>query len=860
MIEKQLIPDEDQWSLFLQILKKQESQTRIRGFLPSGHPEKKKGGARKGTLSRQLVIDWQKEDRGVYLVVNDGGDTDKEISECLAFFCEWDDRPKPWQVSAWKEFGLPEPTVQVDTGGKSIHSYWVLTKPITVEEWLPIQKSLLEFLEADTTIKNASRVMRLPGAYYIDANGRLGDISKIINFSGNYYSANSLKEALPDEQTQQGINKSKKFSKYEKVSLQEVERALSFIPSAVPKTGQYPFYRNLLWGLIKACRESGGSLEDAKNLMKKHSPKFAEIDQCAISGGDKISAGTFWYWAREHGYKKEVKIKKPPEELSSPEKKTSKSGLPFKPLGCNRGVYYYLPEAMKQVVPLTAPKHNKYHLNELAPLQWWANTFGDEKGRIDWDSAKDALMSACISQGVYSPSRIRGRGAWFDADRVVLHLGNRLVIDGSSHKITKLPEDFDSFYFYESEEGLIGPSEDEMSDDLCSKLMAIAQKFSWEKPASAKMLLGWIVLAPVCGSLDWRPHIWITGSAGTGKTSILKLFIKPLMSEMMEGATGGTTEAGLRGRLKSDAIPVVFDELEQNESKDKQVVQNILSLARIASSEGGRIYKGTSGGGTNIFEIRSMFCVSSINVALVQKADFDRFCILALQKNDKKKDEWDQLEQEILDNCTEENGRRLIARTVKRIPTIRKNAKVFSTALSKMFGRRFGDQYGTLMAGAYSLEEDSDKEITVEEATKYIDPSEWESEKTHYTDNDEYKCLYHILQALIPVEGGKRVSLFELIQMSMRGTVYATSSGEKETDEVNAILGRYGLKVTDNTLAVANSNSNLQSILKDTPWSGTAYRRALRRIPGAYANDNPLRFKGAGPMRATMIPLSAFDS
>ena len=172
------------------------------------------------------------------------------------------------------------------------------------------------------------------------------------------------------------------------------------------------------------------------------------------------------------------------------------------------------------------------------------------------------------------------------------------------------------------------------------QLRFIAERFKWEMSVSAHFLLGWLVLAPVCGALNWRPHIWITGGAGTGKTTVLKTFMRPLMGGVLQSATGGTTEAGLRGTLKSDAIPVVFDEFEQNEAKDKQIVQNVLALARIASSEGGKIYKGTPGGGTNAFEIRSMFCVSSINVSLIQKADIDRFCVLALRKGHFDENEW----------------------------------------------------------------------------------------------------------------------------------------------------------------------------------------------------------------------------
>ena len=123
--------------------------------------------------------------------------------------------------------------------------------------------------------------------------------------------------------------------------------------------------------------------------------------------------------------------------------------------------------------------------------------------------------------------------------------------------------------------------------------------------------------AGLIGKKDVR--ILMVGLDAAGKTTILKYFMRPLLGGLCQSATGGTTEAGLRGTLKSDAIPVVFDEFEQNEARDKQTVQNVLSLARIASSEGGKIYKGTTSGGANSFEIRSMFCVSSINVNLISR-------------------------------------------------------------------------------------------------------------------------------------------------------------------------------------------------------------------------------------------------
>ncbi len=851
---------------FLAALGKPKGAIRLRGFYAKTDPRKADDHGAKGEPTKQLVESWVADKRGVYVVVNNGGDKDADITECIALFCEWDDKPKDWQVTAWQDLGLPEPSLQVDTGGKSIHNYWILSEPVSPEQWKPVQTRLLDYADADRQLKNPSRVMRLPGTPHPET----GEQAAIIHQSDARYTLADLAARLPEPEIVQRHVAARTFTDYETQGLDEIQKALSCIPPRVPGGNTYPMYRNILWGLIRACQETGSSAETAISMMASHSPQWRGIDQVAGSGGAEVTAGTFWYWAKEHGYRAPRRIMPGPPELRQlpprpapidpqPEPEPA-SSLPFRPLGFDHGIYYYLPAAACQVVALTAAQHNKSHFLTLAPLEWWANGFGDDKGRIDWDSAVNAILGSCISQGVYDPSRVRGRGAWADASRVILHLGNRLVIDGRSHPITKLPAGFKSYYFYENAKAIDGPGGQVLSDDLCAKVRLIAERFRWETPASANLLLGWIVLAPVCGSLDWRPHVWITGGAGTGKTTILKHFMKPLLGGMFEGATGGTTEAGLRGQLRSDAIPVVFDELEQNEQKDKQVVQNILALARIASSEGGKIYKGTTNGGSNTFEIRSMFCVSSINVALIQRADLDRFCILGLRKDHMDKDDWNEFEQEILNACTEENGRQLVARTIQQIPVIRKNAKTLAAALARRFGQRFGDQHGTLLAGAWTLEPGGGGELSLQQAIEWINMMDWESREVDATDADEMKCINHILQSLIQVDGSRKMSVLELVQMAQRGVIFAIPGRDHPSDEIETILGRYGLKVAGGALAVANNSTNLQALLKDTPWAGNAYRQSLRRLTGASVSNGTVRFKGSGVARATLVPLETLET
>jgi hypothetical protein len=145
---------------------------------------------------------------GIYTVANGGGHKDGEVLAGRATWYEHDDRPRGEQIGLWQSLGLPEPTFQVDTGGKSIHSYWVFTEPVAIEhippekeggkgrcagKWCDLQRDLLEYSNGDKSIKNPSRVMRLAGFKHQGT----GECAQIINESGIRYSFEELRSIIP---------------------------------------------------------------------------------------------------------------------------------------------------------------------------------------------------------------------------------------------------------------------------------------------------------------------------------------------------------------------------------------------------------------------------------------------------------------------------------------------------------------------------------------------------------------------------------------------------------------------------------------------------------------------------------------
>jgi len=179
----------EQLATHLRLLGKSPVTTRLRFIDPSGRSVK-------CSADDLETIERLSQTHNTYLVVNSGGDRDAEITDCRAVFVEWDDRPIDWQLTAWEQFGLPEPSFQVSTGGKSVHSYWVLSEPQSdVGAWKQLQSDLLAFCDGDRSIKNASRVMRLAGF----THQKTGKQSSIINANGDRYSFEDLRSIIPHQ-------------------------------------------------------------------------------------------------------------------------------------------------------------------------------------------------------------------------------------------------------------------------------------------------------------------------------------------------------------------------------------------------------------------------------------------------------------------------------------------------------------------------------------------------------------------------------------------------------------------------------------------------------------------------------------
>ena len=101
--------------------------------------------------------------RGIFYVVNYGGDTDSEITRINAVFMECDKLSIDEQLKIINEFKLT-PSMIIKTR-KSLHTYWFV-KDVAVKDFRAIQKALIKHFDSDPVCINESRVLRLPNFYH----------------------------------------------------------------------------------------------------------------------------------------------------------------------------------------------------------------------------------------------------------------------------------------------------------------------------------------------------------------------------------------------------------------------------------------------------------------------------------------------------------------------------------------------------------------------------------------------------------------------------------------------------------------------------------------------------------------------
>lgn len=521
----------------------------------------------------------------------------------------------------------------------------------------------------------------------------------------------------------------------------------------------------------------------------------------------------------------EVREEPPVEPIDEIEEARPASECPFKILGSDGDRFYYLPISNRRIISLTASQHKKLEFLQLAPAWYWESQFPSGGGeKVDWFAAANALISQASTKD-FDLSQVRGRGAWFDQGKTVFHAGSHLIVNGEATNF----EDHSGEYTYPRARPLGVELRKALPATQTRKLLELLACIQFKNPLDHKFLAGWLAVAPICGALEWRPHIWLSGASGTGKSWIVSNIIRPLLGPIALFCQSVSTEAGIRQALGCDALPVCFDEAESERENDQKRMQSVLVLARQASRESdSRIMKGTASGQALSWHVRSCFMFASIGVAATQRADQSRVSILELlPEHQRTVDRWTEMTALWAETVADPEwcaGFR--ARSLAKASVIQASVAQFKRACMKhLKNHRDADQVAALLAGAYSLH--SGDPVSAEAADEFCAAQDW---STCVADRglDETACWNHLMEAKIEVPADEKSPLQRL---AVAEVIEKAAESDFKGGYQHALL-RHGIRPHEEGVDVANAHDELRKIFTPTPWN-EKWKEQLMRLPGA---------------------------
>lgn len=524
-------------------------------------------------------------------------------------------------------------------------------------------------------------------------------------------------------------------------------------------------------------------------------------------------------------------------------------GCPVRPLGKAGNLFVYL-TPMHQVVTLRAQDHNANGLRALFGQRidyLWSHwpKYNADHIQTGWkaDSATESLMLACDERGVFDLfDVVRGIGGWRgDRGELIIHAGDAVWFDGAWQP----PGEYGR-HIYPSFPRAGGPSIDGNPDptSCAAPLLKLFNTWHWIGPEdwrdadgagnhlAAVLLLGWLTAAQAGGALDWRPLVWLTGDAGSGKSTLQTALDWVLAGGLVKASDA--TAAGIWAMLGPSSRPVTIDEAESDPNSLK--MKKVIEFVRQAPS-GGVVLRGSADQTSAAFRVQSAFLFGSIIIPPLLSQDLTRFAILELGPLDKK------APLKLDRNELAAMGAGLRARLIAQWPRWQETLEVWRSDLAASgCSPRQQDQYGTLLAmydlatGNELMPSDLRQALVAPLSAARLD------EDAHVPTNAE-AMLGHFLTSTIEVfRGGNRLMVRTVLEAAI--PTYPDEGREHPATPGSArdALREHGIIVTGRPeevmIGLPNSHAGLARIFEGSQWRGEpgasgGWAQAMKRLPGA---------------------------
>ncbi|MCW3782611.1 CHC2 zinc finger domain-containing protein [Defluviimonas sp. CAU 1641] len=560
----------------------------------------------------------------------------------------------------------------------------------------------------------------------------------------------------------------------------------------------------------------------------------------------------------------------------------------FRCLGYLDQVNYYMSLRSGQIFGLTASAMKPNSLLSLAPRDWWLEHFGGKFDRngmpssINWETAIDVMIAGSYDAGVWDPRLQCAQGARIDGGLVVFNTGSKLYVEGRN--IVKLDR-FDGRYCY-----CIGPSTrtPEVNNPFLAdaaevrQYLSIISSLDWRserRELAIMALFGWTAISPICGILKWRPHLWLDGQRGSGKSWIVNNLIKPVLGDYVVNVLSNSSEPGIRNMLNGRSVPVIFDEAEGEDRDNRARMDAIIRMARHSAVESNSVVaQGVSGGGSHrYYSIASTFLMTSIVPQLEAAADRSRFARLQLASGRKHEGFTRDIEIPASALLTPEFSDRFIGRMIRRAGDYHKTYMHMVHGLCSLgLERRVADVYGTFATGCWLMLRDGIP-ADEREAAYFISSEfnvieqmlDFNSEISEDKDHD--RLFREIMSHEVRLDGRNAGSRSEQVGSLMEIACGYESEDDAimSQDEAREVLLRYGMRpgigdtpclagqVATHMLIHKNA-APIRNMLDKTPYA-RSYPDVMHQADGVKMGKTVRFGPGMGISRSIIVPLKHFS-
>ena len=427
----------------------------------------------------------------------------------------------------------------------------------------------------------------------------------------------------------------------------------------------------------------------------------------------------------------------------------------IQPLGHDEetGKYYYITSENSQVIPLAAGSHNELGFCRLIPNEsyWIKNYPKRSKGEddddvvvtVNWKKARNDLMEKSLKVGEYNPEKLRGIGVWEEHNNFVFNNGD--TVFGRIEK--------QNFHYLKGKkiETKIESTNNDRARELLSTLWKSFNSLSYYNKNDSIILASWIIQSYIFSVLPWRFHLWIRGSAGTGKSSILKIMESLCINPLF---VANASEAGIVQDVKNNATQLIHDELESLvNGKENFMLDSIMNLARrMSKNESGKKLRGTVTGNSAKYNTNLCLLFGSINTNIISEADTSRFFVVDLENTkDQPLEKWKAIKKGF-DDCAKDKNV-LFNYVFSMIPTILENRDLIFKHIHDQhrIDSRLVDQLATMLACVNIFLDE--KIVTEKDVEWYINEFELLGENSYYQENIKMQETDEdILQHLLTID------------------------------------------------------------------------------------------------------------